>query len=171
MLLATMGVTSCTEYEPDSWTCHTESYGNLSYVLVIVEGPGLEAEYWEIRVSMWYYPRSGGYPDDEITLHLRQADCLDNEILIEGHVRGDGTLHDVEHSSHWLEEPCSDVHEEQTWHPESGGTVTSERSEGYVSIEFDHLHISNPSPADPPSISSITLDGLYRAPVTCLEAP
>ncbi len=165
---------SCTQNDPCSGIYYTELEGNVSVVNVVVEGPGLGSEWWEPRVSLWDYPRSAGYPDDEITLDISQAACPDQKIIIQGHVRSDGTLDDVTYSTYWLSVDCHVTPEARSWTPVSDGSITYEQTEdGYIMISFNNLRILNrePPPEDPPSLSSITMNGLYRAPVTCLMTP
>jgi hypothetical protein len=174
LLVAVVGVTTCacTGNEPHSGIseiCNTELGANYSYVVVAVDIPGMEPEYWEIRVTMWDYPSREGYPDDEITIHLREEDCHENEILLEGHVGDSGRLHDFDQARYWLEEPCSDAPVERTWSPVAEGTVTLRYEYWLMSIDFEDVSITNPSPSGIPDLGTITLNGKYWAPAHCVQ--
>jgi hypothetical protein len=170
---------SCTEDDPCSGIYYTSSsLLHVSYVNVVVEGPGLESMWWEPQVSLWDYPRDEGYPDDEITLTISQAACPDHRIIIEGHVLGDHTLDDITYSTYWIGENCHVTPEARTMLPVSDGSVTYDRiayeDDGdYITISFNNLRILNrePPPEDPPGLSSIIMNGTYRAPVRCLITP
>ena len=164
---------SCTEDDdPCTGIYYTEDTIHHGSLRIEVEGPGLEPEWWGVRTSMWIYPSSGGYPEDEISLHISQTPCPDQRIIITGHVMGDGTFQDVTYASYWLAERCGFAAAARTFVPVSDGSITYHRTdEDVLIISFNNFRILNRGVGDPPDIESILINCIYQAPVDCLIVP
>ena len=172
LLLAAICIAACTEDDPCTGIYYTRETGNVSYVAATVEGPGLESEWWEPRVSIWDYPSSSGYPDDEIVITISQAACPDHKIIIEGNVQGDGTLDPILYSHYWVGDVCAVAPDVRSMVPVSDGSVTFHRADDYFTISFNNLRILNRAPiGDPPDVESVILNSFYRAPAVCLITP
>lgn len=169
LAVASMVLARCTGYVPCIDVYKTEWESNESDVDISIEGPGLESAEWDLLVNLTDRPEEGW---DQLRIMLSREGCSVPTIDIEFLLSEEGVLEPQHDGNLRLEEPCPELSVYETWDPVPEGTVTFERSNGWARIQFHNLVILNPEPLppDPPGLTSITMNGEYRAPVSCMSA-
>jgi hypothetical protein len=158
---------------PGSWCSGdylTEGRDHVNEVDLAVEGPELDSVDWVHWVSL---EDNHGDQYDLLTITIEQADWPRYRIVVRAYFAEEGTVYFDDRGldfSYMTESPEGYSQIREHWNWVADGTVTFVRADGEVTIIFDNLVITTTDtlPEGSPAVSSITLNGEYRAPVYCV---